>query len=186
MPQVIEISDGICVYLAPIEAGEGRREAERAAVAQLAVAAMRYPCAISHRADGSPYIEGADAEISVSHSRRCAALAMSRRGRIGVDIEDICRAGQLRRVAPRVLTEAEMAVYGCDDEGLLRAWTLKEAAYKAVAGAPADMRDIALPHGTDTQLIYIQTRPGTAAAEILRCAEVPGCGWMSVVRAVIP
>ena len=139
---------------------------------------------VSHREDGSPYVEGKDIEISVSHSRRCAALAVSSRGRVGVDIEDN-RAEQLRRVAARVLSEAEMDVYGPGATGAVRAWTLKEAAYKAVAGAPADFRRIELPLDADDRYIYVYTDAGTVRAEVRWCAEVPGYGWMSVVS-VIP
>lgn len=182
MSQVIEINGDVKVFLAPIEAGSKRRDAERAAAARLMEAAAEGPCEISHREDGSPYPSRGSMEISVSHSRHCVALAVSLRGRVGVDIEE-ARIGQLRRVAPRVLTEAEMAVYGTDDEGLLRAWTLKEAAYKAVAGAPADLRAIELParDGGCTH-IYIRKANGTVRARVLWSGAVPGVGWMSVVE----
>lgn len=181
MSQIIEINDHVKVFLAPIEAGSKRREAERAAAARLMEAAAGGPCEISHHEDGSPYPASGNMEISVSHSRHCVALAVSLRGRVGVDIEE-ARTGQLRRVAPRVLTDAEMAVYGADDEGLLRAWTLKEAAYKAVAGAPADLRAIELPIRSGDTYINIRKSDGTLRARILWSGAVPGRGWMSVVE----
>ena len=181
MPQIIEINDHVKVFLAPIEAGSNRREDERAATARLMEAAAGGPCEISHREDGSPYPTLGNMEISVSHSRHCVALAVSLRGRVGVDIEE-ARTGQLRRVAPRVLSEAEMAVYGADDEGLLWAWTLKEAAYKAVAGAPADLRAIELPIRSGDTYINIRKNGGTVRARVLWSGAVPGRGWMSVVE----
>lgn len=180
MSQVIELNDHVKVFLAPTDAGRNRREAERAAAARLMEAAAGGPCEISHREDGSPYPSRGNMEISVSHSRHSVALAVSERGRVGVDIEE-ARTGQLRRVAPRVLTEAEMAVYGADDEGLLRAWTLKEAAYKAVAGAPADLRAIELPIRSGDTYINIRKSDGTVRARVLWSGAVPAVGWMSVV-----
>lgn len=179
----LELSDGICVYLCRIAGCGSRREEELAAVARLVEAAAGAGCVVSHRDDGSPYVEGKDIEISVSHSRRCAALAVSSRGRVGVDIEDN-RAEQLWRVATRVLSDAELDVYGSGATGAVRAWTLKEAAYKAVAGAPADFRRISLPIDDDDIYIYMDTETGTVRAEIVWCAEVPEYGWMSVVSAI--
>lgn len=178
------IADDVCVYLGRIDGCGNRRDAERAAVARMVEAAAGAGCRVSHRDDGSPYVNGADMEISVSHSRYCAAVAVSRSGRVGVDIEDN-RSDQLRRVAARVLSEAEMAVYGSEPTGPVRAWTMKEAAYKAVAGAPADFRRIELPLDADDRYIYVYTDAGTVRAEVRWCAEVPGYGWMSVVS-VIP
>ncbi|MDE6334645.1 MAG: 4'-phosphopantetheinyl transferase superfamily protein [Muribaculaceae bacterium] len=180
----LELSDDICVYLCRIAGCGSRREEEQAAVTRLVEAAAGAGSVVSHREDGSPYVEGKDIEISVSHSRSCAALAVSSRGRVGVDIEDN-RAEQLRRVAARVLSEAEMDVYGPGATGAVRAWTLKEAAYKAVAGAPADFRRIELPLDADDRYIYVYTDAGTVRAEMVWCAEVPEYGWMSVVS-VIP
>lgn len=83
-----------------------------------------------HDADGAPRLVGADAEISISHSRRFAALMVSFEGRCGVDIEEP-RLEQLTRVRAKVLTPAELEA-GID---LLAAWTAKEAVFKA-AGTP--------------------------------------------------
>lgn len=99
-----------------------------------------------HDADGSPRLVGADAEISISHSRRYAALMVSTAGRCGVDIEEP-RLEQLDRVRTKFLTPDELAA-GVD---LLSAWTAKEAVFKA-AGTP----------GLGLSMIDTLSRPGFA------------------------
>lgn len=170
MPQIITISPGVTVYITTLRSGVGRRQAERAAAAQLIEAALGHPCDILHRPDGSPVAACGGVEISLSHSRHYAALAVSHIGRIGIDIEE-SRPAQLRRVAPRVLSPAEMAVYDTDED-LLRAWTLKEAAYKAVQDAPADLRHIALPLDGGPHIL-VNTNGGAVPARILYSEATP-------------
>jgi len=184
MSQIIELGYGIEVHLAQISGPGTRRERERVTAARLMTAAAGAPCDILHRPDGSPVAACGGMEISVSHSRHIAALAVSRGGRVGVDIEEY-RTRQLKRIAPRVLSPAELAVYGTGDASLLRAWTLKEAAYKAIADAPADFRRIHLPLTKADK--YINT--DTARTAIVWSGEVSVEGspaWLSVVNLVEP
>lgn len=181
MSQIINISADITLYVAPISGAGNRRERERATAAMLMTEAAGVPCEILHRADGSPYPACGGMEISVSHSALIAGLAVSRRGRVGIDIEE-WRVEQLRRVARRVLSEAEVGVYS-DDAALLRAWTLKEAAYKAINGAPADLREIRLPLTLDDR--YINTDTARAAIVWSGAVSVNGIeAYMSVVGQV--
>lgn len=140
--------DGIDVYTAAIADGPAtRREREQAAILAIVRAVFGPQAKLCHRENGAPYIAGADATVSVSHSRRTAVLAVDTSGRsIGIDIEEA--RGQLLRVAARVFSEAEIAVFGTGTAGLATAWTLKEAAYKCTGTAGLDFRtDIVLtPH----------------------------------------
>ncbi len=79
-----------------------------------------------HNDDGAPQLVGSQLEISISHSRRYAAVMLSDRGPCGVDIEEP-RLDQLTRVRSKFLTPGEMTA-GID---LLTAWTAKEAVFKA-------------------------------------------------------
>ena len=139
--------DDITLIVAPVVmAGddETRRDAERRTVAALVREAFGAGAAISHDASGAPRLSDSDISLSVSHSRNYACIAFSRRRAVGVDIEE--PRDQLRRVAPRVLSDEEMSVYSCSDSLLLRAWTLKEALYKAALTPGLDFRaDIRLP-----------------------------------------
>lgn len=124
--------------------GLSRREAETKAVGSLVSELIGPDCVIAHTPEGAPYVEGSQLNISISHSRDYACMAVSPTQIIGVDIEQA--RDQLRRVAGRVLSDDELAVYGVSDELLLRAWTLKEALYKAALTPGLDFRrEIRLP-----------------------------------------
>ncbi len=163
------------VYLCPLPAPAPRREAEKAAVAALLARAL--PGAVlRHTADGAPVVDGGPF-ISVSHSRTHAALAVCPHAPVGIDVET--PRAQLARVAPRVLSEPEMAVYGASPEGLLQAWTLKEALYKAALTPGLDFRrDIRLPLGHEKNEATVAT-PGGAAR---RFAVLVACDGLAVVR----
>lgn len=109
--------------------GSGRREREREAVGRLVREAFGPQAVLEHRADGSPIVAAAgESQISVSHSRRMAVLAVAPAA-VGVDIEE--PREQLLRVAGRFMTPEEQKVYS--SPGLiLKAWTLKEAAFKTL------------------------------------------------------
>lgn len=150
MIPVTKFSAGTCsLYVTALDPGVApRREAEREAVERLVGHLFGGDARVGHRDTGAPYIEGADVYISISHSRSAACLAVADDGAPGVDIEE--PREQLRRVAPRVLSDDEMEIYGRSMPLLLRAWTLKEALYKAALTPGLDFRsDIALPLDLD-------------------------------------
>ena len=71
------------------------------------------------------------------------------------------------RVAPRVLSESEMAVYGVSSDLLLRAWTMKEALYKAALTPGLDFRrDIMLPSHPASTAATVAGRPFTIIATL--------------------
>ncbi len=84
-----------------------------------------------HDADGAPMLAGAPLHISISHSPNFAALALDADNRIGIDIEEP-RLEQLSRIISKFLTPPERPRW---QSRLLRAWTAKEATFKA-AGIP--------------------------------------------------
>lgn len=122
------------VYFEDIEQSlSPRREREEAAVVRLVERVFGAGARRAHDALGAPVIELPDGTlckeyVSLSHSRRTAALAVSPR-RIGIDIEE--ERSQLGRVAARVLSDDELKQYLQLPHGLVRAWTLKEALFKA-------------------------------------------------------
>lgn len=127
-----DIFGAVELYSVEIEdcaaSGSGRREREREAVRRLVREAFGPQAVLEHRADGSPFVVCAGAEISVSHSRHLAVLAVAPVA-VGVDIEEARE--QLVRVAGRFMTPEEQKVYS--SPGLiLKAWTLKEAAFKTL------------------------------------------------------
>ncbi len=140
----------IAIYFAPIErlSDESRSESERLITDQVISRVLGDKVSVARQPSGAPYLVGSELFVSVSHSRRLVAVALSANGPIGVDVEEY--RPQLKRVAPRVLSEPELTVYAGSTDALLRAWTLKEALYKAALTPGLDFRsDISLPLDPD-------------------------------------
>lgn len=144
-------AEGVEIYLAPIVTDgnrHSRREAEKAATARLVTTLFGPGATVAHNPDGAPLLilpDGATPapEISISHSIRTVALAVGRAGRhIGIDIEQPRQ--QLVRVAARFLAPEETAIHAASEENLLRAWTTKEAAFKAAGITGLTLADIRL------------------------------------------
>lgn len=146
--------DSTTIAIAPIEASEGesRRDAERRTALELVRQLTGLPDAsIGHTSWGAPFVEGhTDINLSISHSRRLAAVAIDPTRPIGLDIEE--PREQLQRVAPRFLAADELALIGditaASADTLARAWTIKEALVKISGPEIPDLRrDLrALPH----------------------------------------
>jgi 4'-phosphopantetheinyl transferase EntD len=183
------------VYVQPIDSHDDlpRRQAEREAVAHIVRTVFGNTAAIDHDENGAPRLTAADFSgyISITHSRRYAAVAIDYRAPIGLDIEEPRQ--QLGRVAPRVLSAAEMAVYSATPEGLLQAWTLKEALYKAALTPGLDFREqIALPldPGTKKARVTVPSTKTVSDFDIIVCSRLadlcPGAdaAWLSVVRLI--
>lgn len=161
-----------------------RRRAEIEAVDRLLAAALPGGYTLAHDTDGAPrLIAGGAPAISVSHSRTHAAVALAPCGvAVGIDIET--PREQLRRVAPRVLSPDELAACADGDmDALLRAWTLKEALYKAARVAGADFRrDIHLPLGHKKNEATVATPCGAAKRfVVLHAGPWQGGGAMALV-----
>lgn len=160
--------DDITLGVTPIEADPDRTRTERehAAVGDIIARFFGADARVGHHDSGVPYLVGReDISLSVSHSRDYAAVAFSSERTIGVDIEQWRE--QLLRVAPRVLSESEMAVYGVSSDLLLRAWTMKEALYKAALTPGLDFRrDITLPSHPASTAATVAGRPYTIIATL--------------------
>lgn len=126
--------------------GQTRRQAEQETVRNC-LTSLGCSYTMAHRPDGSPYLVGVEGlEISVSHSKILAAVLVFRscEGMFGIDVEDADRK-QLARVTPRILNEVELAAAELIDDGFAKAWTAKEAVFKAARQPAVDFaRDIRL------------------------------------------
>lgn len=139
------------------------RRRERAAVEVLVRHAFGPDERLGHRADGSPLLEGhPDVCVSVSHSTRMAALAVADVA-VGIDIEEPRAA--LLRVGPRFLTEAERALYPTLAD-LLRAWTLKEAAFKALRPGTPATEMLLPPERIPYTIVYSGPHPDAALTHL--------------------
>ena len=123
-----------------------RAERERFAVAQMVTEAFGERAVKSNLPTGEPVVIvdslPLNLHISISHSEDYSVIVWCEFVRVGVDIES--QRPQLRRVAPKFLSEQELAYYKEDDQ-LRKAWTLKEAAFKAAGIEGAILSDFRLP-----------------------------------------
>lgn len=175
------------VYFEDIEQSPSpRREREESAIVRLVERVFGAGARRVHDALGAPVIELPDGTlckeyVSLSHSRHTAALAVSPR-RIGIDIEE--ERPQLGRVAARVLSDDELKQYLQIPHGLLRAWTLKEALFKAsraLTGAEIDFaRQLHLPAPGDATA-RVCDASGRIVAEFDTEAELRPDGQMVAV-----
>jgi phosphopantetheinyl transferase len=95
---------------------------------------------VEYDALGKPYLAGSDRHISVTHSGDLAAVIMSRKGAVGIDIERV--RPKIERVKERFLSAEELEAAGNPpDAGLLTlAWCAKEALYKLYGLRNLDFR----------------------------------------------
>ena len=88
---------------------------------------------------GKPKLAGGaqGVEFNLSHSRGWAAIAVTRVGRIGVDIEGHRGFRRADSLAKTILSARELELYGSlaqveQETFLIRSWTLKEAVLKGM------------------------------------------------------
>ena len=83
-------------------------------------------------ANGRPFLKGnKEIDLSLSHSDRFVACAVSTVGRVGVDIEKVPDNDRYERIGGRFLSDAERGI-AKNAEDFARVWTRKEAYYKFI------------------------------------------------------
>lgn len=120
---------GVCPIEQPGGSRLSRRERERQAVGLILAAMLGPDATLSHLPSGAPAVSGCP-HLSITHSRLLAAVAVHPDAPVGIDAEED-RQATLQRVASKFLSAKEME--WIDGSDLLRAWTIKEAVYKAAA-----------------------------------------------------
>lgn len=112
---------------------------------------------IGHYQQGAPFVNGEETRISISHTKGLLVVAtlpptpevdlseFSLRSCLGVDAERLDREAQVMKVVDKFLSADEKNMVGDDPKKALMAWTVKEAAYKAVLGHDLDfIRDVVI------------------------------------------
>ncbi len=155
-----------------------------------------------HFANGAPFLYGDTCRISITHTGHFLAIAslprtpeatlgeFSPRTAMGIDAERLDRE-QVLKVSERCLNHEEFAMIPSDDlEANIKAWTAKEAMYKAAMTEGMDIRQdlriIELPpfgiptavSGSGTPVFgkgEIRLSDGTTEALDLFCYESEGC-----------
>ncbi len=77
---------------------------------------------------GRPFFEDAGFHLSITHSPEMAAVILSDKYEVGIDIEVI--SGKALRVADKFLSEAEKSITANDPERTCLYWSAKETLYK--------------------------------------------------------
>lgn len=88
---------------------------------------------------GKPYLPGVNVEISLSHCFPFAAVAMSKSGGCGIDIEEI--SNRPIRVASKFLNPTELQWVENNNEKATLIWTAKEAVYKYYGQKKLSLKD---------------------------------------------
>lgn len=122
---VDELPEPVNTDLSHIRSASHRREV-KAVYALLAAMMGRDDLTIEHDAAGQPLLHGWN--LSISHTRGWAAIMLSRRHGVGVDIE--YRSDRVSRVADRFIRPDEQR--DTLDEQLI-CWSTKETVYKLLS-----------------------------------------------------
>lgn len=118
-----------------------KRQREKAAERLLLCHAFGRPVTLSHDKQGAPFVDGLDANISISHTLRLVALAVDDDSIIGVDAEQADRQ-QVLKVRDKFLNTNEKQFIDSDDmTAHIVAWTAKESIIKAERNSALDWTD---------------------------------------------
>ena len=118
-----------------------KRQREKATERLLLHRAFGQPVSLRHDEQGAPFVEGADANISITHTPRLVALAVNDSHVIGIDAEQ-CDRQQVLRVRGKFLNANEKQFISADDLAAhVIAWTAKEAIIKAERNSALDWTD---------------------------------------------
>jgi len=133
---------------------------------------------LTHEQSGKPILDpttGSDLKFNVSHSESLAVYAVTRHGRIGVDVEQPRFIPNLEGLVERFFSERERQAFFALPEGdrpaaFFCAWTRKEAVLKAVGlGVQAvDQCDVTFCPGEPAAVLQLGDDAETAGKWFLR------------------
>lgn len=122
---------------------------------------------IAYSPDGKPYLKSQKCFFNISHGGEYVALAVAD-GDIGIDIEPICAAENIKNIPSKAFTkdEREWLAKHQSDESFIMLWTGKEAVLKADGkGFSRDPQSISILR---TKAFYIEHK--TLENHIVSCA----------------
>ncbi|MGH3415423.1 MAG: 4'-phosphopantetheinyl transferase family protein [Actinocrinis sp.] len=125
---------------------------------------------LAYKPGGRPYLRGCDQiDVSLSHTEGLLVVGITRRGRIGVDVELADRSMAGTGTEDQACTPYELAMLNAmaasrRNGALVRLWTLKEAYSKAIG------------QGLRFQFTEFGFRLGDPRARVLRPDGSPGTG----------
>lgn len=102
--------------------------ASRVLVHQLLQHFTSAPLVLARSEEGMPYFPGQPLHVSITHSPHLAAVILSDKYKVGIDIELI--TSKALRVVDKFLTEAEKKQTASDEMKTCLYWSAKETLYK--------------------------------------------------------
>jgi 4'-phosphopantetheinyl transferase len=135
-----------------------------------------------YQAHGKPELEsGAALQFNLSHAHRLALLAVTRCGRVGVDLEWMDRRVETDEIASRFFAPGEFASLKLlrgelRRQGFFAVWTRKEAFVKAAGEGISlglDQFEVSVRPDAPASLLTLRGSPAAAAQWSLRSLEVP-------------
>lgn len=136
---------------------------------------------------GRPFVQGNLVDTSLSHTQGAIAVAVSRQGFVGIDIEPAGRAVELPGIASSVMHPAEVEALSCLPEevraqALLALWVRKEALLKASGiGLMREMPTFKAPVG---QPLGLPAADGTEGAVATLHMLEAGPLWVAAIAAL--
>ena len=120
-------------------------------------------CPSCGRHHGRPRLPGTGLDVSISHSGATVAVAVSRAGAVGVDVQQLADDA-VDELSPLVLAESE-AGHVVVARDFFTYWTRKEALVKATGdGVAVPLSEVVVtPPGTPPGLLGYPGQPGLAA-----------------------
>lgn len=140
--------------LAELSIEKRRRERLASLVLLKELAGSEYP--VEYRPHGAPYLPGQSLSLSISHTRRYAAVLLSNQPAAGIDIES--RSSRMQPVRDRFLAPEEQAFIHpeAENDHALICWCAKETLYKMLG-----QREVSL-----TGHLHIRPFPYASAGQI--------------------
>ena len=123
-----------------------RRKMEWLSVRVLLYSMLREDKEIGYSSEGKPYLADRSFFISISHTKGYVAVMLGSRTAVGIDIEQYGQ--RVHRVSDRYVRSDEQAetYQGDTTWSLLLHWSAKEAVFKRMEDADADLRKFRLTH----------------------------------------
>lgn len=123
-----------------------RRKLEWTSVRVLLYSMLREDKEIAYSSESKPYLSDHSFFISISHTKGYVAVILSSRIAVGIDIEQYGQ--RVHRVSDRYVRSDEQAeaYQGDTTWSLLLHWSAKEAVFKRMEDADADLRKLRLTH----------------------------------------
>jgi hypothetical protein len=161
------------VWLSTVDEDRDQRSAAHALLLALATSLRDEAPLLRHEVSGRPVIDGL--AVSLSHARGLIAVAASRRGPLGVDVESR-REFEIDGMARRWFDPAEVTwLYRQPDplDAFLRLWTAKEAVGKALGSGlrGSGLRrlmplDTMVPTATESAAAPVPSEPQLAVLQL--------------------